>query len=111
MKSQNPTLDAPDDTITFVINDKYFNISKELLNNTKCVEYFCNRYKENNMANDLITINDNDLQEVLMIILFYLETDLIVKQFNYCTTKTLLEIANGCDLQDTQSQMWGLFNT
>lgn len=100
LKSQNPTLDAPDDTITFVINGEYFDISKELLHNTKCVEYFCNRYKENNMANNLITINDNDLQEVLKIILFYLETGLIAKQFNYCTTKTLLEIANGCDLQD-----------
>lgn len=38
--SQNSTLDdTPDGTITFVLNGKYYNVSKKLLHNTKCVEY------------------------------------------------------------------------
>lgn len=97
LKSQNP--DASNDIITFMINGKQWDISKALLHNTKCIEYFCNRYNKN-MASNLIIINDNEMQDILAIIFFYVKTGLIAKQFDYRTTKTLLEVANGCDLQD-----------
>lgn len=98
--SQNLTLDdTPDGTITFVLNGKYYDVSKKLLHNTKCVEYFCSTYKEN-MTNDLITINDNDMQDVFKIMLLYIKTGLISEQLDYYKAKSLLEVANKCDLQN-----------
>ncbi|XP_050465785.1 uncharacterized protein LOC126859002 isoform X1 [Cataglyphis hispanica] len=98
--SQNSTLDdIPDGTITFVLNGKYYDVSKKLLHNTKCVEYFCSTYKEN-MTNDLITINDNDMQDVFHIMLMYLKTGLILGEFDYYKIKKLLEVAHKCDLQN-----------
>ncbi|KAL6439555.1 hypothetical protein ACFW04_003983 [Cataglyphis niger] len=98
--SQNSTLDdTPDSTITFVLNGKYYDVSKKLLHNTKCVEYFCSTYKEN-MTNDLITINDNNMQDVFQIMLMYLKTGLISEELDYYNSKSLLEVANKCDLQN-----------
>lgn len=60
---------------------------------------FCSTYEEN-MTNDLITINDNDMQDVFKIMLMYLKTGLTSKELDYYKTKSLLEVANKCDLQN-----------
>lgn len=55
--------------ITIVINERHYNIPKNLLRDTKLVEYLCNRY-EGNMENNYLRLGLNSFMQQILQTLF-----------------------------------------